>query len=148
MIVEIHAEATSEKMAVGHWCDGRASLVVGTHTHVPTADTQVLARGTAYQTDAGMCGDYDSVIGMDKLEPITRFVTGMPKGRFAPADGEATLAGVYLETDDATGRATRAAPVLIGGRLGADGTSLSPRPLRAAAASAMVRAGPRGPGRR
>jgi metallophosphoesterase (TIGR00282 family) len=117
VIVEIHAEATSEKMAVAHWCDGRASLVVGTHTHIPTADTQVLARGTAYQTDAGMCGDYDSVIGMDKLEPITRFVTGMSKGRFAPADGEATLAGVYLETDDATGRATRAAPVRIGGRL-------------------------------
>jgi calcineurin-like phosphoesterase len=104
-------------MAVAHWCDGRASLVVGTHTHVPTADTQILARGTAYQTDAGMCGDYDSVIGMDKLEPVTRFVTGMSKGRFAPADGEATLAGVFLETDDATGRATRAEPVRIGGRL-------------------------------
>jgi 2',3'-cyclic-nucleotide 2'-phosphodiesterase len=117
VIVEIHAEATSEKMAVAHWCDGRASLVIGTHTHIPTADTQILARGTAYQTDAGMCGDYDSVIGMDKLEPVTRFVTGMSKGRFAPAEGEATLAGVYLEIDDATGRATRAEPVRIGGRL-------------------------------
>ena len=96
VIVEVHAEATSEKMALGHWCDGRASLVVGTHTHVPTADTMILARGTAYQTDAGMCGDYDSVIGMDKLEPITRFVTGMSSGRFTPAEGEATLCGVYL----------------------------------------------------
>ena len=118
VIVEVHAEATSEKMALGHWCDGRASLVVGTHTHVPTADLQILARGAAYQSDAGMCGDYDSVIGMDKLEPITRFVTGMPKGRFAPAEGEATLCGVYVETDDATGRAREAVPVRIGGRLG------------------------------
>ena len=117
VIVEVHAEATSEKMALGHWCDGRASLVIGTHTHVPTADLQILARGTAYQTDAGMCGDYDSVIGMDKLEPITRFVTGMAKGRFSPAEGEATLSGIYLETDDATGRARRAEPVRIGGRL-------------------------------
>ena len=80
VIVEIHAEATSEKMALGHWCDGRASLVVGTHTHVPTADTRSSRAGTAYQSDAGMCGDYDSVIGMDKLEPITRFVTGMAEG--------------------------------------------------------------------
>jgi 2',3'-cyclic-nucleotide 2'-phosphodiesterase len=117
VVVEVHAEATSEKMALGHRCDGRASLVVGTHTHVPTADLQILARGTAYQSDAGMCGDYDSVIGMDKLEPITRFVTGMPKGRFSPAEGEATLSGVYVETDDATGRARRAEPVRIGGRL-------------------------------
>lgn len=117
VIVEVHAEATSEKMAFGHWCDGRASLVVGTHTHVPTADTQILERGTAFQSDAGMCGDYDSVIGMDKLEPITRFVTGMPKGRFSPAEGEATLCGVYVETDDATGRARRVAAVRLGGRL-------------------------------
>jgi hypothetical protein len=117
VIVDVHAEATSEKMALGHWCDGRASLVVGTHTHVPTADTQILARGAAYQTDAGMCGDYDSVIGMDKLEPIARFVTGMAKGRFEPAVGPATLCGVYVETDDATGRALRAEPLRIGGRL-------------------------------
>jgi len=117
VIVDVHAEATSEKMALGHWLDGRASLVVGTHTHVPTADTQILARGAAYQTDAGMCGDYDSVIGMDKLEPITRFVTGMAKARFEPATGAATLCGVYVETDDATGRATRAEPLRLGGRL-------------------------------
>jgi metallophosphoesterase (TIGR00282 family) len=117
VIVDVHAEATSEKMALGHWCDGRASLVVGTHTHVPTADLQILDRGTAFQTDAGMCGDYDSVIGMQALEPMTRFVTGMPKGRFAPAEGAATLCGVFVETDDATGRARRACPVRVGGRL-------------------------------
>jgi 2',3'-cyclic-nucleotide 2'-phosphodiesterase len=117
VIIDIHAEASSEKMALGHWVDGRASLAVGTHTHVPTADAQILARGTAYQTDAGMCGDYDSVIGMDKLEPMTRFVTGMAKGRFTPAEGEATLCGVLVETDDRTGRAEAVRPVRIGGRL-------------------------------
>ncbi|MDH5531694.1 MAG: YmdB family metallophosphoesterase, partial [Paracoccaceae bacterium] len=87
VIVDIHCEATSEKMAMGHWCDGRASLVAGTHTHVPTADTQILGGGTAFQSDAGMCGDYNSVIGMDKLEPMRRFVTGMGKERFTPANG-------------------------------------------------------------
>lgn len=117
-IVEIHAEATSEKMATGHWCDGRASLVVGTHTHVPTADTMILAKGTAYQSDAGMCGDYDSVIGMEKGEPMRRFITGMGQGRFEPASGPATLAGVAVETDDATGMAKAVWPVRLGGRLG------------------------------
>jgi 2',3'-cyclic-nucleotide 2'-phosphodiesterase len=116
-IVDIHAEATSEKMGMGHWCDGQASLVVGTHTHVPTADTMILPKGTAYQSDAGMCGDYDSVIGMEKLEPLRRFVTGMAKGRFEPAEGPATLSGVYVETDDKTGRATRVRMIRIGGRL-------------------------------
>ena len=116
-LVEVHAEATSEKMAMGHFCDGRASLVVGSHTHVPTADAMLLPRGTAYQSDAGMCGDYDSIIGMEPLEPMTRFVTGMPKGRFTPAEGPATLCGIFVETDDATGRARRAEPVRIGGRL-------------------------------
>ena len=121
VIVDVHAEATSEKMALGHWCDGRASLVVGTHTHIPTADTRILARGTAYQSDAGMSGDYDSVIGMDKLEPISRFVTGMTKTRFTPAEGAATLSGVFVETDDATGLARRAVPVRVGGVLGQSG---------------------------
>ena len=116
-IVEIHAEATSEKMAMGHWCDGKASLVVGTHTHVPTADTMILPKGTAYQTDAGMCGDYNSVIGMDKGEPMRRFVTGMSGGRFEPALGEATIAGNLVETDDKTGLATSIAPVRLGGKL-------------------------------
>jgi hypothetical protein len=116
-LLDMHAEATSEKMAMGHFCDGRASVVVGTHTHVPTADAVVLGGGTAYQTDAGMCGDYDSVIGMQKDEPMRRFVTGMGKERFTPALGEATLSGLYVETEDRTGRATRAVPVRVGGRL-------------------------------
>jgi len=116
-IVEIHAEATSEKMATGHWCDGRASLVVGSHTHVPTADAMILPKGTGYQTDAGMCGDYDSVIGMDKLEPLKRFVTGMGTARFEPALGEATVCCTYVETDDASGLARHISPVRLGGRL-------------------------------
>jgi 2',3'-cyclic-nucleotide 2'-phosphodiesterase len=120
-IVEVHAEATSEKMALGHWCDGRASLVVGTHTHVPTADAMVMGGGTAYLTDAGMCGDYDSVIGMQKDEPLRRFITGMPNGRFEPAVGEATLSGVFVETDDRTGAALRVVPVRQGGRLAPQG---------------------------
>ncbi len=116
-IVEIHAEATSEKMATGHWCDGRASLVVGSHTHVPTADTMILSKGTAYQSDAGMCGDYNSVIGMDKAEPLRRFVTGMGAGRFEPALGPATICGTFVETDDATGLARSVSPVRLDGAL-------------------------------
>ncbi|MFK7870707.1 MAG: TIGR00282 family metallophosphoesterase [Roseobacter sp.] len=117
IVVDIHCEATSEKMAMGHFCDGRASLVVGTHTHVPTSDTMILPGGTAYQTDAGMCGDYNSVIGMDKAEPLRRFLTGMPKDRFTPATGEATLSGVYVETNDQTGRAKRTVMIRQGGLL-------------------------------
>ena len=116
-IVDFHAETTSEKMAMGHFCDGRASLVVGTHTHVPTADAQILPGGTAYQSDAGMCGDYDSVIGMNKAEPLQRFTRKIPQGRFEPALGAATLCGVAVETDDATGLAIHVGPVRIGGRL-------------------------------
>jgi 2',3'-cyclic-nucleotide 2'-phosphodiesterase len=116
-VIDVHAEATSEKMGLGHWCDGQASLVVGTHTHVPTADAQILKGGTAYLSDAGMCGDYDSVIGMEKMEPMRRFVTGLAKGRFEPAEGPATLAGVFVETDDRTGHAVRVVPVRQGGRL-------------------------------
>src|ERR1700692_4274647 len=85
IVVDMHAEATSEKMAMGHFCDGRASLVVGSHSHVPTADAQILPGGTAYQSDAGACADYDSVIGMDKFQPVQRFVTKMSSGRFSPA---------------------------------------------------------------
>lgn len=117
VIVDMHAEATSEKMAMGHFCDGRASLVVGTHSHIPTADAQVLPGGTAYQTDAGMCGDYDSVIGMQKEEPLNRFTTKISSGRFQPADGDATVCGVFVETDDATGLAKRIEPIRLGGRL-------------------------------
>jgi len=116
-LIDVHCEATSEKMAIGHFCDGRASIVVGTHTHVPTADAMILPGGTAYLTDAGMCGDYNSVIGMDKEEPMRRFVTGMPKARFTPAAGDATLSGFYVETDDKTGKATRVEMVRQGGRL-------------------------------
>ena len=117
VIVDIHCEATSEKMAMGHWCDGRASLIVGTHTHVPTSDAMILPKGSAYLTDAGMTGDYNSVIGMEKTEPLRRFVTGMPKDRFTPANEEATLSGVYIETDDRTGKATRIVPIRQGGKL-------------------------------
>lgn len=117
VIVDIHCEATSEKMAMGHYCDGRASLVVGSHTHVPTADHQILPGGTGYQTDAGMCGDYDSVIGMRKENSIERFATQLPGSRYQPAEGEGTMAGVYIETDDATGLAVRIEPLRIGGRL-------------------------------
>lgn len=117
ILVDMHCEATSEKMAMGHFCDGRASIVVGTHTHVPTADAQILPGGTAFQSDAGMCGDYNSIIGMDKVEPLRRFITGMPKDRFSPALGAATLSGLYVETDDRTGKATRVCMVRQGGRL-------------------------------
>src|SRR6266566_2202441 len=117
IVVDFHGEATSEKQGMGFFCDGRASLVVGTHTHVPTADHQVLPGGTAYMSDAGMTGDYDSVIGMQKEEPLHRFTTGIPSGRFEPAFGVATLSGVAVETDDATGLALRIAPVRAGGRL-------------------------------
>jgi metallophosphoesterase (TIGR00282 family) len=117
VLVDIHAEATSEKMAMGHFCDGRASLVVGSHSHVPTADAQILPGGTAYQTDAGMCGDYNSVIGMDKAEPLQRFTRKIPTGRMEPASGEGTMCGVFVETDDATGFARHVAPLRIGGRL-------------------------------
>jgi 2',3'-cyclic-nucleotide 2'-phosphodiesterase len=116
-VVDIHAEATSEKMAVGQYLNGRVSMVVGTHTHIPTADAQILSGGTAYQTDIGMCGDYDSVIGMKPDAAIGRFRKVMPVERLAPAEAEATVCGVYLETDDQSGLATRMEPIRVGGRL-------------------------------
>jgi len=115
-VIDFHAEASSEKQAFAHFVDGRASLVVGTHTHVPTADHQILPQGTAYMTDAGMTGDYDSVIGMEKDEPIRRFSTKLPGNRLEPAAGAATLCGVAVETD-AKGLAIKIAPVRLGGRL-------------------------------
>ncbi|MDP9103884.1 MAG: YmdB family metallophosphoesterase [Pseudomonadota bacterium] len=117
IIVEAHCEATSEKMAMGHFCDGRASLVVGAHTHIPTADAQIFPGGTAYQTDAGACADYDSVIGMTKEESVRRFATRMPGERHKPATGPATVCGVFVETDPKTGLAVRVEPIRIGGRL-------------------------------
>jgi 2',3'-cyclic-nucleotide 2'-phosphodiesterase len=116
IMVDIHAEATSEKMAMGHFCDGRASLVAGSHSHVPTADAQILPGGTGYQTDAGACCDYDSVIGMEKFEPLQRFTRKMSTSRFSPAMGPATLCAVFAETD-AKGLAARVEPVRVGGRL-------------------------------
>ncbi len=117
VLIDFHAEVSSEKMAMGHYVDGRASLVVGTHTHTPTADHQILPGGTGYMTDAGMTGDYDSVIGMDKAEPLNRFLRKLPVERFKPADGPATLCGVAVEADDKTGLAVAIAPIRVGGRL-------------------------------
>ena len=117
IFIDYHAEATSEKICFGHFVDGRASAVVGTHTHCPTADHQILTGGTAYMSDAGMCGDYDSSLGMDKEEPLNRFLTKIPKGRFEAANGEATLCGVGIEIDLSTGLATRIAPLRMGPRL-------------------------------
>ncbi|NNE56966.1 MAG: TIGR00282 family metallophosphoesterase [Hellea sp.] len=116
ILVDMHAEASSEKNAMGVFCDGRASAVFGTHQHVPTADTRILPGGTAYQTDAGMCGDYDSVIGMDKEEPLRRFTTRMRQSRFTPASGEGTMCGVYVETGT-DGLAVETRPIRVGGVL-------------------------------
>ena len=116
IVIDIHAETTSEKTAMGHFCDGRVSLVVGTHTHIPTADYQILPYGTGYQTDAGMCGDYDSVIGMEKTEPIRRFVEKTPGGRFNPAQGSPTLCGVIIETSP-DGLSETIEPFRLGGIL-------------------------------
>ena len=117
VFIDFHAEATSEKQCFAHFVDGRVSAVLGTHTHVPTADHQILPHGTAYMSDVGMCGDYDSSLGMDKEEPINRFVTKVPKGRFEPATGEATVCGAIIDLDGGTGLATRIEPLRIGGRL-------------------------------
>ena len=117
IIVDFHAEATSEKMAYAHSFDGAVSLVVGTHTHCPTSDHQILPGGTAYQSDAGMCGDYDSVIGMAKEGAAARFWRKLPGERLAPAEGEATICGLFVETDDTTGLARRVEPLRMGGRL-------------------------------
>ena len=117
IVIDFHAEATSEKQALAHYLDGRVTLVVGTHTHVPTSDYRVMPGGTAFQTDVGMCGDYDSVIGMDKEEPLRRFLQKVPGERFTPADGPATIAGIAVEIDEATGLATAVAPLRLGGVL-------------------------------
>ncbi len=116
-VVDFHAETTSEKQAFGHYCDGRATLVVGTHTHVPTADHRILAGGTAFMTDVGMCGSYDGVIGMDKEEPLRRFTRKIGAGRFEPASGPASLSGLAVESCDKTGLALKVAPVRLGGAL-------------------------------
>jgi metallophosphoesterase (TIGR00282 family) len=117
ILIDLHAEATSEKLAFAHSFDGQVSAVIGTHTHVPSADHQVLAGGTAYISDVGMCGDYDSVIGMEKTGAAARFWRKMPGERLQPADGETTVCGVLIETDPATGLARRIEPLREGGRL-------------------------------
>lgn len=116
-VFDFHAEATSEKQAFGAFLDGRATLVVGTHTHVPTSDYRVMPGGTAFQSDAGMCGDYDSVIGMDKAEPVQRFVTKLPQARYSPAEGDASLCGIAVSADAKSGLATAIEPVRLGGAL-------------------------------
>jgi 2',3'-cyclic-nucleotide 2'-phosphodiesterase len=117
IILDFHAEATSEKQAMGHYVDGRATAVIGTHTHVPTADDHIMPGGTAFMSDVGMCGDYHSVIGMQKEEPVQRFVHKIQRTRIEPAIGEATISGLAIETDDATGLASAVAPFRIGGCL-------------------------------
>jgi len=117
ILIDMHAEATSEKQALAYFVDGRASVVVGTHTHVPTADERVLPNGTAYISDAGMCGDYNSVLGMDVEEPINRFITKIPRQRFEPAGGPATISGLAVEIDDATGLAKACRALRIGPHL-------------------------------
>lgn len=117
IIVDMHAEATSEMQGMGHFLDSKVSLVVGTHTHIPTSDHRILSGGTGLMSDAGMCGDYDSVIGVEADEPINRFLTGIPNGRFTPAEGEATLSGVAIETDPTTGLCVSISPVRVGGGL-------------------------------
>jgi metallophosphoesterase (TIGR00282 family) len=117
VIVDVHCEASSEKQAMGYFCDSRASLVVGTHTHVPTADQRIMPGGTAFMTDAGMTGDFESVIGMNKDEPLNRFTRKLPGSKFEAALGPATLCGVAVETDDKTGLAVKVGAVRLGGIL-------------------------------
>ncbi|WP_018980310.1 TIGR00282 family metallophosphoesterase [Saccharibacter floricola] len=119
IVLDVHAETTSEKMGFGHLFDGRVSLVVGTHTHIPTADHRILPNGTAYQTDAGMCGDYDSVIGMEKNNAVRRLLKKVPTERFQPAMGTASVCGLMVETDDKTGLAVKVCPFRQGGELSA-----------------------------
>lgn len=117
ILIDFHAEATSEKQSMGMFLDGRVSLVVGTHTHTPTSDARILSGGTAYMSDAGMCGDYNSVLGMDPEEPINRFLTRIPRGRYEPATGPGTISGFAVDIDDHTGLALNAAPVRLGPHL-------------------------------
>jgi metallophosphoesterase (TIGR00282 family) len=118
ILIDLHAEANSEKTAMGHYLDGRVSAVLGTHTHIPTADARVLKGGTAYQTDVGMCGDYNSCIGMEPPAVIKRFLTKVAKGnKMIAASGKATVCGALIETDDKTGLATAITPIKLGGVL-------------------------------
>ena len=117
LVVDFHGEITSEKMAMGHFFDGLCTCVVGTHTHVPTADTRILEKGTAYQTDVGMCGDYNSVIGMNKENSVKRFLKDKNAINHFPAEGEGTLSGIIVETDLKTGLAKKVIRLIDGGSL-------------------------------
>jgi len=114
VVVDIHGEITSEKMALGYFFDGKATLVVGTHTHVPTSDHMILEKGTAYQTDVGMCGDYKSVIGMNRDNSLKKFLKDPSSKRHHPALGEATLSGTMVTADDNTGLAIKVEPIILG----------------------------------
>ena len=116
-IVDFHGEITSEKMAIGHFFDGSSTCVVGTHTHIPTADTRILEKGTAYQTDIGMCGDYNSVIGMNKENSIKRFFKDKNATAHFPAKGEGTLSGIIVDADESTGLAKKVSRLIVGGSL-------------------------------
>ena len=118
IFVDFHAEATSEKMAMGKYLDGKVSAVIGSHTHIPTNDCHVMKGGTAYQTDAGMCGDYDSVIGMQQTVPLQMFVYKRKFDKMEPAKGEATICATVVQLDDKTGLAKKIYPLKIGGVLG------------------------------
>lgn len=117
IFLDLHAEATSEKQSMAHFLDGRATAVVGTHTHAPTSDYRILPGGTAFMSDVGMCGDYHSVLGMQAAEPVNRFLTRIPRERFEPAPGPATVCGLAIDVDDKTGRAKAVAPLRLGGVL-------------------------------
>ena len=117
IVIDMHCEATSEKQSMGFFCDGRASLVVGTHTHAPTADHRIMPGRTAFMSDVGMTADFESVIGMNKDEPLNRFLRKLPGSKFEAASGPATLCGLAVETDDATGLALKVGAVRLGGIL-------------------------------
>ena len=117
ILVDVHGEITSEKNALAHFLDGLVTAVVGTHTHIPTNDFRILKKGTAYQTDIGMCGDYDSVIGMNKENSIKKFLKDKTATKHFPALGEATMSGLLIEADEKTGLAKKILPILIGGVL-------------------------------
>ncbi|MDA9676778.1 TIGR00282 family metallophosphoesterase [bacterium] len=117
IIVDLHGETTSEKMAMGHLFDGNATVVVGTHTHIPTSDYRIMQKGTAYQTDIGMCGDYDSVIGMNKENSLKKFLKDPSCVKHYPATGEATISGLVINADEKTGLAKKVQPIIVGGIL-------------------------------
>ena len=117
IVVDLHGEITSEKMALGYLFDGKATLVVGTHTHVPTSDHRIMEKGTAYQTDVGMCGDYNSVIGMNRDNSLKKFLKDPSAIKHFPALGEATIAGVLVAADNETGLANKVEPIILGNSL-------------------------------